>query len=246
MKNKLLLALFFGASTIYGCKDDAPALSKKEKSVPDVYKKIYGAKKIYLENDFVVIEANGIPDHKSPYFLGTEWESSKYEANTNSSFSPNSHAIGVANTVYKIPLHPKQATDHQATSGHIGVAVNGIPFFNQYQGQTTLLRPSEKATFDQYNGHPTALNWYHYHLEPVFITANKGANALVGFLIDGFPVYGPVENGSVISNSDLDSFHGHFGVTADYPDGIYHYHITTAAPYINGDGYYGTPGTVSF
>jgi hypothetical protein len=54
-----------------------------------------------------------------------------------------------------------------------------------------------------------------------------------------------LENGATIDNSKLDKYHGHTSTTTDYPNGIYHYHITDAAPYINGDGYYGTPGTVS-
>ena len=48
-----------------------------------------------------------------------------------------------------------------------------------------------------------------------------------------------------LTSSDLDAYHGHFGVTADYPNGIYHYHITADAPYLNGDGFYGTAGTVT-
>jgi hypothetical protein len=38
---------------------------------------------------------------------------------------------------------------------------------------------------------------------------------------------------------------GRWTKTPEYPNGIYHYHITAADPYINGSGYYGTPGTVS-
>ncbi len=70
-------------------------------------------------------------------------------------------------------------------------------------------------------------------------------SSLLGFLLDGFPVYGPEENGAAIDNSKLDPYHGHTAVTTDYPNGIYHYHITSTDPYINGSGYYGTPGTVS-
>ncbi|CAF1658260.1 unnamed protein product [Didymodactylos carnosus] len=47
----------------------------------------------------------------------------------------------------------------------------------------------------------------------------------------------------MLVSSDLDTYHGHTGVTADYPNGIYHYHITADAPYINGSGFYGTKGT---
>ncbi|MFM7852722.1 MAG: YHYH protein [Flammeovirgaceae bacterium] len=86
---------------------------------------------------------------------------------------------------------------------------------------------------------------YHYHVEPLYLTTANGKSALLGFLLDGFPVYGPNENGKTITNTDLDAYHGHTGVTTEYPNGIYHYHITSADPYINGSGYYGVPGTVS-
>jgi hypothetical protein len=70
---------------------------------------------------------------------------------------------------------------------------------------------------------------------------------LMGFLLDGFPVYGPMEeNGTIVNNSNLDAFHGHIHATADFPNGIYHYHFTSEAPYLNGNGFYGTPGTISY
>ena len=70
-------------------------------------------------------------------------------------------------------------------------------------------------------------------------------SALLGFLLDGFPVYGPEENGATVTNALLDAYHGHTSVTADYTNGIYHYHITITDPYLNGTGFYGTAGTVS-
>ncbi len=50
---------------------------------------------------------------------------------------------------------------------------------------------------------------------------------------------------TILTRSQSDPYHGHVAVTADYPNGIYHYHITADAPYINGNGFYGTPGTVT-
>jgi len=103
----------------------------------------------------------------------------------------------------------------------------------------------EINTFDQYDGHPTPMGQYHYHAEPLHLTAQHGRNALLGFLLDGFPVYGPDENGHTLTSADLDQFHGHTGPTPEFPGGIYHYHVTADDPYINGSGFYGTPGTVS-
>ena len=72
-----------------------------------------------------------------------------------------------------------------------------------------------------------------------------GEDAFLGLLADGFPVYGPVENGVTLTSSDLDNYHGHTTATADFPEGIYHYHITADDPYINGNGYFGTKGNIS-
>jgi hypothetical protein len=69
--------------------------------------------------------------------------------------------------------------------------------------------------------------------------------ALIGVLLDGYPVYGPVENGVLVSTASLDAAHGHFSVTREFPQGVYHYHTTSDAPYINGSGFAGSPGTVS-
>jgi hypothetical protein len=169
-----------------------------------------------------------------------------YAADNNPSFRINPSRIAQQSLTFRIPLNPVKASSAQATPmGPMGVAVNGIPFFNQYAAGGSPLS-SEIVSFDQYGGHPQQQGQYHYHVEPAYITANKGKDALLGFLLDGFPVYGPTENGKTISSSDLDVYHGHFGVTADYPNGIYHYHTTAAAPYINGSGFYGTAGTVTY
>jgi hypothetical protein len=125
----------------------------------------------------------------------------------------------------------------------MGVAINSVVFFNQQAGPGDDIF-EEVNTFDQYEGHPAG-DQYHYHTEPVWLTEMKGSDAFLGFLLDGFPVYGPVENGKSITNNDLDDYHGHFSATKDFPDGIYHYHITEEYPWINGDAFYGAPGTVS-
>lgn len=213
--------------------------------VPEVYRKIYGANQIYIDGNYVVIKCNGIPDHKSPYFYGTQWESEKYEAYNASGFHQNPNSISSQSLIFKIPLEPREAGSKSATPmGPIGVSLNGVPFFNQYAAGGTAL-DNEIVSFDQYYGHPAPNNMYHYHAEPTYLTITKGDDQLLGFLLDGYPVYGPRENGATVSNNDLDAYHGHTHATADYPDGIYHYHVTNQAPYINGDGFYGMAGTVA-
>lgn len=239
--------LCFGGLAL-ACHKNKDNSSATATEVPDIYKKIYGASDMYVDGDYIVIKTKDLPDHKSVYYQSTQWQSTLYEAynGSNSAFMSNNVPIRQQNLTFRIPLKPALNTAHRATPmGPIGVSLNGVPFFNQYAGNGAPLGP-EINSFDQYNGHATPQDGsYHYHAEPLWLTARKGRDALLGFLLDGFPVYGPLENGHVIVNADLDAYHGHTAATADYPNGIYHYHTTTADPYINGNGFYGTPGTVS-
>ena len=202
---------------------------------------------IEINTNSVVFNTNDLPDHKSPYYLDTEWESELYEPynGTNPQFNLNPNRIAEQNITFTIPLFPEEASNHRATNlGPIGIARNGVVFFNQYAAGNSPLT-NEINSFDQYLGHPAGMGNYHYHVEPTYLTEQFGNNVFLGLLADGFPVYGPFENGSEVTNNDLDEFHGHLGATVDFPDGIYHYHVTSQDPYINGNGYFGTPGNIS-
>lgn len=234
-----------------GCQKDDDATEKKEEEndgLPAVYAKIYGATSVTLEGDYVVIKSTGQPDHKSVYYPTSNSLYENFSGNTFSgvAFKKNPNTISAQSYTFKIPVNPQQATNHAATPlGPIGVAINGVPLFNQYAGPNQPLT-NEITSFDQYWGHPQQTGQYHYHVEPLYLTTVKATkSSLIGFLLDGFPVYGPEENGAAVTNSMLDAYHGHAHATTEYPDGIYHYHLTDADPYLNGSGFYGTAGTVS-
>ena len=119
-------------------------------------------------------------------------------------------------------------------------------FFNQYAGidRTTgefLPLDNEIASFDSKNGHPQMTGQYHYHFEPLYLTVADNS-AFLGFAMDGFPIYGP--RNADDSALDLDECNGESHATSEYPDGIYHYHITQVEPYVLGC-LRGTPGTVT-
>lgn len=245
---KLLLPLFTLAAAFFlcalSCKKNNDDDNTTHAEVPAVFSKFSATVQVSVEGSYVVLKSNGIPDHKSPYYNTTD---ARYEAynGSNPNFMLNPNRIMQQAYMFKIPLNPVAAATHAATPlGPIGVSVNGIPLFNQYAGPSQPLT-NEINSFDQYNGHPQQTGQYHYHVEPLYITAQKGKGALIGFLLDGFPVYGPLENGVTLTSASLDAYHGHTGATADYPNGIYHYHITADAPYINGSGFWGTAGTVT-
>lgn len=213
--------------------------------VPAVFTaKMSSSVTMYVDGDYLVLKSTGIPNHKSPYFGSTD---SRYEAynGTNPNFSINPNSISSQSYVFKIPVNPAEASSKVSTSlGPMGISVNGVPLFNQYAGPNQPLG-NEINSFDQYNGHPQQTGQYHYHVEPLYITSTISKSALIGFLLDGYPVYGPQENGVTLTSANLDTYHGHTSVTADYPNGIYHYHITADSPYINGGKFFGTTGTVT-
>ncbi len=245
---KLLAALLLPAAIILACKKSSSSGPAQDKEVPAVYKKIYGASSISSDGTYVYIKTSGTPDHKSPYYPTSNSLYESYSGTTfgGVTFSKNPNSIASQNLTFKIPLNPQVASTHAATNlGPMGVALNGVPFFNQYAGPSQPLT-NEIVSFDKWWGHPSPTSEYHYHVEPLYLTTVKSTKSgLMGFLLDGFPVYGPEENGAAVTNAMLDAYHGHSGVTADYPGGIYHYHITSADPYINGSGFYGTAGTVT-
>ena len=200
-----------------------------------------------IDEDKIIISTTNLPNHKSPYYLDTEWEEERYAeyAGTNTSFRLNPNRIDEQDITFSISLNPKEAATKEPTPmGPIGISRNGVVFFNQYAAGYSAL-DNEINSFDSYLGHPAGSGLYHYHMEPVYLTTAYGDDAFLGLLADGFPVYGPVENGEVLSSIDLDDYHGHVSATKEFPNGIYHYHISADAPYLNGDGFFGTAGSIT-
>ena len=78
MKNYNLLFLFV-VLLFYSCSSDEDSdeiLVENNIEIPlSIYQKIYKTtSEIYIEDGFVYINTDGVPDHKSPYFLDTEWD----------------------------------------------------------------------------------------------------------------------------------------------------------------------------
>lgn len=252
MKTKYHTAILFIIPFIFSCKDsisnvDNPIIEDQtySKTIQKLFAD-YGAKNVSstLDGNYLVLKCDGVPDHKSPYFASNDAKFEKYNGNNNL-YQQNPNKIANQNFTFRIPLNPKEASSKSATPlGPIGISLNGVPFFNQYAGPNQPLT-FEINSFDQFGGHPQQTGQYHYHLEPFYLTKTKGKNAFLGVLLDGFPVYGPFENGKIVTNIDLDAYHGHNSKTTDFPNGIYHYHITDADPYLNGSGFFGVAGTLS-
>jgi hypothetical protein len=268
-----LAIIFIFACTTANKNVSQTSSSESDGTTTNDFKKLYDKMTNLVAIDYsgstnTIIKTNNIPDHKTPFFGKGH---PKYEAYNGDNPKFNTKITlreGICEptplsrlNTFRFPRFPIVTNSHSSTTGGpIGVARNGVVFFNQYNGVGALLDEMEINNADQYLGHPTpefAGAQYHYHYEPKYLTKTFGNSAFMGFLLDGFPVYGPIENGKKITTADLDQYNGHVGSTEDYPkDKIYHYHVISAkssttnellkaAPWINGGKYYGARGTVN-
>ena len=172
-----------------------------------------------------VVESDGLPTHRTATFPN----------------ATNPNRILKQSYRFTIPRHPKKAERPTPTPfGPIGVAVNGIPFYNPYnaQGRDAVMGPFAEV-FDSCCGHPDPMGRYHYHKFPAcvkspFQESGDGHSPLIGYMFDGFALYGP-KGADGKPPADLDECNGHEDAERGY-----HYHATEAFPYLIG-AYRGTP-----
>ena len=171
----------------------------------------------------ITLKSNGNPDHVSPY-----WDASNslYEAQMAGS-TVNPGKIGTQNYTMTIPTNPTEASTKEVTTlGPIGMALNGVPIYNDREGGNVPVDAGVLGSFDRAGAHPGPGNTYHYHCTGDF-TGNDDSN-LIGFLRDGFPIYARKDADGTYP-SDLDVNGGHVGITADFSTPIYHYHASNTA-----------------
>ena len=177
--------------------------------------------KVEVTDDQFIVHSDGIPDHETGQFPNRD----------------NPNTIRKQNYTFRIPRKPVRA--EQVTKlpmGPIGVAVNGVPFYNPYTAEGEDAAMNE--VFDRCCGHPDPLGRYHYHIYPKCIKtpfkpdAEGEHSPLLGYAFDGYGIYGPQgEEGK--PPADLDECNGHTDAARGY-----HYHVTDRFPYILG-GYRG-------
>ena len=189
----------------------------------------------------------------------------------------NPNRIVVATETFRIPLNPvNNATATDTALGTVGVAVNGLPIYNPFEDANQTAATGR--IFSGCCGHPQLTGVYHYHKYPTCLRflkgdvwqsekekcdeldsliASGGHSPLIGFALDGWPVYGPVgwkdtnraskllkssytgandaygNPSYVAASGDLDDCNGLVSPTPEYPEGIYHYVMSLEA---NTDG----------
>lgn len=156
---------------------------------------------------------------------------------------------------FYIPAVPKKANanDEISTIENIGVSKDGIPITGNppsvVNGPPGMggggVAGGNIPSLDPCGGHPDPFGYYHLHfgaeeinnvLQAHNITEVSCTNfaqseiAFVGYAKDGYPIYASKDKDNT-TPTDLDECQGHTSATADYPDGIYHYHLSsTKAP----------------
>ena len=122
-------------------KEDAPPAAKAAAKHP-FDKNV----KVTFTDDLMIVESDGIPTHKTGDFPNRD----------------NPNRIVKQNYKFKIPLRPRVADLLTPTPmGPIGVAINGIPFYNQKnrEGHDAV----KLEVFDSCCGHPDPMGRYHDH-----------------------------------------------------------------------------------
>ena len=246
------------------------------------------------EADYMVVESTNQPEHESYYFEDDNHHHEDFDFDTNKykydavydsqrTGAAGNNMIEAQTVIMKMPITPSAAATKTNTPyGTIGLAINGVSFFNENAAPGDDIT-EELFTFDQCSGHPQGSGLYHYHVDPVCLIRDLGgevttathteggktyswiedtgtnAGLLVGFLVDGFPVYGPVGNSETdcnaeaVSSDTIDGYNGHSHCTAEFSEAIYHYHVKTAEVGATGESvfwvtntqYYGEPGVLS-
>lgn len=154
---------------------------------------------------------------------------------------------------FLIPKYPELLSSDNVieTVELIGVSTDGVPIngdppsvVNGPGGGGMGPGGGNIPAIDPCGGHNDPAGYYHLHFIPQAMNAVLSANsitevsctniaqsttALIGFAKDGYPIYSS-EDASGLP-TDLDNCNGHFGATAEFPNGIYHYHASaTDAP----------------
>ena len=190
---------------------------------------------VSFDDTSMIIHTHGLPNHPTGKFPGE-----------------NPNYIQEKDVVYYIPLNPVENSQHLATDLHntnhalnmgpIGIATNGVVFFNPFDAGSN----DASNIMDYCCGHPSPDNTYHYHKYPICINSpwadeGKEHSPLLGWAFDGYPIYGPYSSAGVLAKdvTGSDALNA-FNLHTDADRGA-HYQVTPGKfPYIIG-GYWGTP-----
>ena len=187
-----------------------------------------------------IITGNALPDHPTGEFpIDPNSEAYQYDKNPN--------IITEHDILYTFDAIPEIAAEPSCVPfGPSGISLSGSAI---YHGASTLGNDAAAhEILDRFGGHTDGTQRYHYHyptadLQDHIHPHQSGHSAIMGYMLDGFGIYGPHgEDGELLESEDLDECHGH--THSVLWDGelieLYHYHWTYDFPY-NIGCFKGTP-----
>lgn len=178
-----------------------------------------------------VISGNGLPATSlaGEFPISSSSTAYKYDRNPN---SIQGYSLNVS-----VPASPQVASSPSCLDGGaIGYTTNGVAIFNALDGGSRDAAAYE--TLDKCWGHPERTGQYHFHTMSTCVGGGSATknSPVWGFLLDGFPITGPWENGVMLTTADLDLCHGKVStITLDGASvATYHYVATEDYPYTAG------------
>ena len=207
-----------------GYLDEKGNVVAKDKFVPD------NVVLTFKGDGFLTIQSKNLPNHPTARFPG---------------FNPN--PIIETESTYRLPLEPTLNPDAVSIDqdrkralpmGPIGIAVNGVVFFNPFDAGMQ----DASNIMDYCCGHPNPDGVYHYHKYPIcvntpFADKGDGPSPVIGFAFDGLPIYGPYQTAGVMAKDSTTNPLNAFNACYDAVRG-WHYHVTPGKfPYLIG-GYF--------
>ena len=148
----------------------------------------------------LILTSNGIPDH---------------DVNVNNPNNPCEIPWFV-----ELPLEPEyvDTITEPANAGIVAIALNGVPIYGaqEAEGYNAVEPSSDSSVTDaQYwYGHCAFANDWHYHHPWAGHSTQPDSSTLIGYAMDGFPLYGPLDDAS-----ELDECNGR------HVNGSYQYHV---------------------
>ncbi|MEM7274166.1 MAG: YHYH protein [Actinomycetota bacterium] len=187
---------------------------------------------VTCDEDQILVESNGLPSHEMMVGIAAGAWNGQW---------PDAQDFNGSNA-FVIPATIDLADDPALTVMNVaGVTANGIPFFFPHapgragsddcielpdvwvRDGECLRDPVAVGEMDDCGGHTGRGDDYHYHAEPTCLIDQLEDGAIVGYMLDGVPIYAEPLPGSV-------EYEGCSGWIS--PDGVLHHAFQDTYPYL--------------
>jgi hypothetical protein len=196
--------------------------------------------------DYVKVTSNGVPNYVPTIgdkVIRGRWNDELKAATNGEEGNPN--AIEEQDYTFLIPKVVAgdgsgwvKNRRYNLPMGAIGVAVNGVPLYNQWADRAEESDANETEEFDSCCGHPDGQNKYHYHQYPLCAAGNTSINRtevsevgsyltellaaespspIIGYMFDGVPITGPV---GYDSNGTIKILKSSYNENKEFEDGL--------------------------